>query len=471
MYGLRGLLLGQGKDHPVGVLALQPSRLRRLAGQGEYSLRGPLGGLGTRPRGTEPVGGSGQFALRPESVGRGAVGVPHGTPGQLGGLLQLTGAAHLGTGPQRLVPGPQTGALLPQLLRSGLGLGKRLDGHREVVLSGVQLGAQGFVTRMLSPGRTGFAAGGDPRIPTVVLEKGVRRPLGRHHDGQLLLLLVQGAERLGDIRHHGLVHRRQRLGERLGKRLLAGPLGQLRLAQLDQQVHQGRIALLAEPEQRLVHRPAVGARRVVHQSPAVRRIGQPVAADRGAGGVQQPQFPAHPLVGHEVPMPGDTATGHGFQATAEGGVAGRTVLVQTAELDPGVPEPFGMRVLATEQQVPLHALLRIGVGLHPVRCQVAVQQEGQGQGEHLGFARAVVAPHQQAAVAEVELLDVVIEEVDQADPQRLPAGAARGRQWSSGHGARHALVPFVLFVPLAGFCRFLLGVLCPGSRRTVSPTR
>ena len=74
---------------------------------------------------------------------------------------------------------------------------------------------------------------------------------------QLRALLVQAAERLGDVGDHGLVQRRQRLGERRGQRLLAGPLGQLRLAQLDQEVDQRLVALLAQPEQRLVHRPAV----------------------------------------------------------------------------------------------------------------------------------------------------------------------------------------------------------------------
>ena len=97
------------------------------------------------------------------------------------------------------------------------------------------------------------------------------------------------------------------------------------------------------------------------------------------------------------------------------------VAVAAAELQPRVAEPLGMRVLAAEQQVPLHPLLRVGVRLDPVRGQVAVQQERQRQREHLRLAGAVVAAQQQPAVAEPELLLVVVEEVDQPGAQRLPA--------------------------------------------------
>ncbi|XKK40019.1 hypothetical protein HFP72_04295 [Nocardiopsis sp. ARC36] len=92
-----------------------------------------------------------------------------------------------------------------------------------------------------------------------------------------------------------------------------------------------------------------------------------------------------------------------------------------------------MRVLAAQEQVPLHALLGVAVGLDPVRGQLAVQEEGQGQGEDLGLARAVVAAQQQAAVTEPELLVLVVEEVDEAHPQGLPALAA-GFGQRCGHG-------------------------------------
>ncbi len=131
--------------------------------------------------------------------------------------------------------------------------------------------------------------------------------------------------------------------------------------------------------------------------------------------------------GDEEPVPGDAPAGHRLQAATERAVRGRPVLVDPAELQPGVAEPFGVRVLAAEQQVPLHALLRVGVRLDPVRRQVAVQQERQHQREHLGLAGAVVAAQQQAAVAEPELLLVVVEEVDQTGAQRLPALAGGQR--------------------------------------------
>lgn len=81
-----------------------------------------------------------------------------------------------------------------------------------------------------------------------------------------------------------------------------------------------------------------------------------------------------------------------------------------------------MRVVTAEEEVPFHPLAGVTVRLHPSRAQVAVEQEGQGQREHLGLAGAVVASQQQASVAEVELLHVVVEEVDEPDPQGLPAG-------------------------------------------------
>src|SRR5262249_25542230 len=53
------------------------------------------------------------------------------------------------------------------------------------------------------------------------------------------------------------------------------------------------------------------------------------------------------------------------------------------------------------------------------------------------LAGAVVAPEQEVAVAEPELLAVVVVEFDQAQPQRLPARQLRQRQ---GRPARHPLM-------------------------------
>ncbi len=485
--GLRCVALGERAGDPVGVLPLQPGGRRGLGGAGQRAVLGPFGGLGAGPRGAQPGGVPGHLGLGPGAVGLGALGVPGGALGQCGGLLQLAGAAHLGPGAQGLVLGPQAGTPPVQLLQPGFGLGQCGAGGLELLVGGVQFGAQRLVAGVLRAGRAGLAPGGHPGVAAVVLEEARRGALGGRHDRQLLLLLVQRAERLGDIGDDRLVHRRQRLGQRLGERLLAGALGQLRLAQLHQQVHQRRVALFAETEQRLVHRPAVRPGRVVHQPAPVQGLGQPVAGDRRPGGVEQPESavgrvgadlagiddPAvmdDSAVGDEVPVPRDAPAADCLQSATEGGVAGVAVLVEAAELDPAVAEALGVRVLAAEQQVPLHPLLRIGVRLDPVRGEVAVQQERQGQREHLGLAGAVVATEQQPAVAEVELLDVVVEEVDQADPQRLPAGAARRRQRRLDGGA-HRVPSFLRFAVAVLRALGALRALWPGSSSTVSPTR
>src|ERR1022692_756985 len=91
-------------------------------------------------------------------------------------------------------------------------------------------------------------------------------------------------------------------------------------------------------------------------------------------------------------------------------------------------------MLAAEQQIPFHLLLPVAVRLYPVRGELTVQQERQRQRKHLGLAGPVVAPEQQPAVVEPELLGVVVEHVDQARAQRLPP--VRTGRW------QHRLVPF-----------------------------
>ena len=127
------------------------------------------------------------------------------------------------------------------------------------------------------------------------------------------------------------------------------------------------------------------------------------------------------------------------------------------ELEPGVAEPLVVGVLAAEQQVPLHPLVRVGVGLDAVGGEVAVEQERKRQREHLRLAGAVVAAQQQPPVAERELLAVVVEEIDQPQPQRLPAlarrvlGSARRSRRSAGAiSASAASAPPARSAPSAG---------------------
>ena len=153
------------------------------------------------------------------------------------------------------------------------------------------------------------------------------------------------------------------------QRLLVGPLGQLRLAQLDQQVDQRAVALLAEPEQ-APRRPRGG-------SPAPGRTpcrARPSASarrsrvERGAGGVDQRADPRRRRWSvDEEPVAGDAAPGYRLEPAADRAELRGAVVADAAELQPGVAEPLGVRVLAAEQQVPLHPLARVGVGLDPVR--------------------------------------------------------------------------------------------------------
>ena len=468
---LRAAAGDEGTRDPLGVVTFQQRVRRLLAGPGQRALQGAPGGFGTRTGRAEPAGASGE-------VLRGAIVVGHrarrgigGATGEVRGLLQLPRAAHLRPGAQRLIPGPQGGPVLLQLRQPPPRRGQRADRGLEVLLGGVEFGAQGLVAGVPLARGACPAPGRGLRIPAVVAQERAGGVLGGDHHRELVLLLVQRTERLRHVGDHRLVHRRQSVGQRPRQRLLTGPFGQLGLPQLHQQVDQGGVPLFAEAEQGLVHRTAVRAGGVVHHAAAVERVGQPVAADRGAGGVQQAQAAvigvgADAAVGDEEPVPGDPPAGHRLQSAPERRVPRVPRLVDPAELDPGVAEAFGVRMFTAEQQVPLHALLGVGVRLDPVRRQVPVQQERQSEREHLGLAGPVVAAQQQPAVAERELLDVVVEQVDQPDPERLPAGAGRGRQ-AGPDGSVQRAVPFACFV----FGARALGSRCPGSSSTVSPTR
>jgi hypothetical protein len=127
-------------------------------------------------------------------------------------------------------------------------------------------------------------------------------------------------------------------------------------------------------------------------------------------------------------VPDDAAVLDRLQPTADRPELLGAVGTPAAELHPRVAQPLGMRVPAAQQQVPLHPLLPVAVGLDPVRSELAVEQERQRQGQHLGLAGAVVAAQQEPAVVEVELLHVVVEEVHESGTQRLPALGGRGRQ-------------------------------------------
>ncbi len=78
-------------------------------------------------------------------------------------------------------------------------------------------------------------------------------------------------------------------------------------------------------------------------------------------------------------MPRDATPGHRLEAGTDRAVFGHAIRAQPAELQPGVTQPLGMRMPAAEQQVPLHPLVAVAVGFDPVRGQLTVEQERQGQ--------------------------------------------------------------------------------------------
>ena len=97
-----------------------------------------------------------------------------------------------------------------------------------------------------------------------------------------------------------------------------------------------------------------------------------------------------------------------------------------------------MRRDAAHEQVPAHPLAGVAVGLDARRLDLGIEEERQGQRQHLGLAGTVVAPEQKMAVAEPELLAVVVVELDEAQAQRLPArslGTGRAGLDASGSEA------------------------------------
>ena len=123
-----------------------------------------------------------------------------------------------------------------------------------------------------------------------------------HHRGERVAVLLQPAEGLGDVGDQGLVERRQGSGERGGERALVRALGELGRTDLDEQIDQGAVALLAEGEQRLVDRPPVGARGSMHGAVRADRVLQAISSHGDLGAVDERQVLADALVGNEEPV-------------------------------------------------------------------------------------------------------------------------------------------------------------------------
>jgi hypothetical protein len=349
-------------------------------------------------------------------------------PRLLLGMRELARAACLWTVAERAIAGSQRRLLGAQRVKARRG-GGHLRFRARVRRIGLgQLAADAVERRLRATRRRGPATTGDLSVAPVRREIRGRGVACLDHPRERVAVVLEAAECLRDIRDKCLVEWRECLRERVGERSLVRALGQLRRADLDQQVDERAVAQLSEPEERLVDRAAVRTRGPMHRSIGAERLLQTVARERDAGTVDERQLFADALACEEEPVRGDPAAGDRLEPAAERAERDRPFVVTASQLQPRVAEPLGVGVLAAEQQVPLHPLLRVGVRLDAVRGEVSVEQERQREGEHLRLAGAVVAAQQQSAVAKPELLPVVVEDVDEPRAQRLPARRGGLRQ-------------------------------------------
>jgi hypothetical protein len=73
---------------------------------------------------------------------------------------------------------------------------------------------------------------------------------------------------------------------------------------------------------------------------------------------------------------------------AERQIMRRAVVGEATELDPGIADA---PVVAVHQQVPGHLLAVVAVGFEPRGLKLRIEQEGQGQRQHLGLTGTIVA--------------------------------------------------------------------------------
>ena len=415
----------QAKGHSQPVVAIGDPRFRRRFLRYPSSIRDQLACPGRRGQ-RRLVAGGAAVPGRPRSA------FLHHLPGRGGGSrlcvpLRVLQAGQLGPTGQLLADRRQLGQLLADggEPAGGLGLGgaRRLDLLPDAAQVAADLlvdGLRGAQLAALPPRR-------HPGIVLVALaEPGHVAPRVLERT-ELVALLFQVVEGGRDVRDHRLVERGKRLREGTRQLALVGAPGQLRLAKLDEQVDQGRVPVGTKVQQVLVYCPPVRLRPLGDQAVLADSSRQPVAGQHGAGRADQLQVRTDALGCGEVPAVCDAAAGDRLQPAPDGEVGVLAILGAAAELQPGIPEP--LVIPAAEQQVPFHLLVPVAVRLQPGRREIRVEQERQDKREHLGLAGAVVAAQHEPAVAEPELLIVVVEQIGEPGPERLPARAARHRQW------------------------------------------
>ena len=355
------------------------------------------------------------------------------------GLLQAIGVLHQRVGLQRL----QAGAAV---LQGALCRIERIFANALVGLRRLQRGAcvvEGAAGPVEAALRAAQAAGLTPRLSGGI--DAVAPVELAHRLGQRLVFFQLAAEflqlvqRIGHVGEQVAGQRRQRLGQRGRQAALIGLLRQLRLAQLDQRVHQRGVARGAQAKQPLVHRAPVADGGVEHLPATRQALAQPLLGQHHALLAGEPQVAAYAMLPrllvlaigaffkHEIPTVDLRARGRCRQAAAQRQVVRFPFGIDAAELDPGVTHA---PLVAAEQQVPGHLLAAVAIGLDARRLELRIEQERQRQRQHLRLAGAVVAAQQQVPIVKPELFAVVVKQLDQAQAQRLPArqcGLGQGR--------------------------------------------
>ena len=115
--------------------------------------------------------------------------------------------------------------------------------------------------------------------------------------------------------------------------------GELRPAELDEEIDEGAVTMLAKLEERFVHGPPV-LRDVRENLTAVAdRLGQPLAGQRRTGRGLQEEVLADPLTGDEEPLADQATAVDRPETGAQRQVVSTAIVIAAAELEPRVAEP------------------------------------------------------------------------------------------------------------------------------------
>jgi hypothetical protein len=144
------------------------------------------------------------------------------------------------------------------------------------------------------------------------------------------------------------------------------------------------------------------------------------------------------LARDEQPLLDNPAALHGAKRATQRLVFGFALFVDATELNPGISQ--AIVILATQQQIPLHPFGRISIGLHPLRRNLAIQEERELERQHTRFAGPVVSAQKQSTILITKFLLIKTVKIDQPATNRLPAFARHGASAGSPLPSRFRLV-------------------------------